>query len=251
MNNDKLNKKLKTNWKNMEFELFNEDSRFAFYNRKTFETFMRPLFERDNDKSQIDLAFNMYDTVLTYIKNIPLTTLKNYPAYNLTPILNKDLFVVFYGEQTGATETEINGKLIQILLIGNRTYKFKNNDDLYIFWTNFKSFVIHEFIHLNDYKRIKTIKKSNFDNDVEYYNNPREFNAYYLEIAYYFYNRLKHNSKLRQEILLDRNTFINELWNYIKEIQPNLKQSLTKEMLFKWNKRLYQLFDELKKEFKI
>jgi hypothetical protein len=40
--------------------------------------------------------------------------------------------------------------------------------------------------------------------------------------------------------------FLDYFWNEVKIKQPDLKKSLTKQMLFKWNKRIYQLYDHLK-----
>lgn len=239
-------KHLKETWKQLQFDLINDES--MRFKNKSFDGMMQCLFERENDKSQIDCAVSLYKKILDNIDNIKEIEYKGHPAYDLTSTLNEPFIIIFAGNKLGTMTLDINGIKTMTLVVGSDVYQYsqKLNNNLYKFWVNFKSYIIHELIHLNDYKRIKTIKKSDLTNANTYYNNPLEFNAYYLEIAHELYNNLKNDPKLKNEVLQDRNVFLNFAWKNIKEMIPEIKNSLTKDMLFKWNKRLYQLFDELK-----
>lgn len=251
MNSDKLNEKLKNNWKRMEFELLNNDGNFG-NNRllKNFDKFMMALFERENDKSQLEYAEKLYDIVLMNITKIFQIEHMGYPAYDLTNILGEPFFVIFAGKELGTIKLNINGIETQTLVVGNNVFTHSDKKKLYHFWTNFKAFIIHELVHLNDYKRVKKIPKSDLNNAKTYYNNPLEFNAYYLEISHRIYNTLEHDfDNIKDTILSDRKIFLEYVWEYINKLLPELKKNLSKDMLFKWNKRLYQLFDEMKKEF--
>jgi hypothetical protein len=250
--NDKLNKKLKESWKQIQFDFINEES-IRFKGNKSFDEMMQGLFERENDKPQIDSAVSLYNKILHNANEVTETEYKGYPAYDLTQLLNEPFVVIFAGNKLGTVTLDINGTKTLVLVVGSEVYRYLNtiNNNLYKFWVENKSFIIHELIHLNDYKRVKTIKKSDLTNANTYYNNPLEFNAYYLEIAHDLYAELRNSPKLKKEILQDRNVFLKFAWGRINQSIPNIKDALTEAMLFKWNKRLYQLFDELREHFDI
>jgi hypothetical protein len=214
--------------------------------RKNFDSFVMPILEREGDKEQLDNALDIYYKVLDNINNIELISFNTYPAYNLKEALGEDLFIIFAGEHLGTQPIECENKTVPAIVVGSRLHRFKNKDDLYEFWVRYKPYILHEIIHLQDYKRVSKIQKSDITNNFQYYNNPLEFNAFYLEVAHHFYNDIR-----RKGVLSDRETFIKSAWDYVHEIQPDLKKNLTDKMLYKWNKRFYQLYDELKKEFKI
>lgn len=244
---DKLDKHLKETWKKIQFDFINEES-LRFRGNKSFDDMMHCLFERENDKAQIDSAVALYEKILNNANDIKETIYKGYPSYDLTPILNEPFIVIFAGNKLGTTSLDINGVKTMTLVVGSEVYRYLNtiNNNLYKFWVENKAFIIHELIHLNDYKRVKVIKKSDLTNANTYYNSPLEFNAYYLEIAHDLYAELRNNQKLKKEVLQDREVFLKFAWERINQTIPNIKNSLTKDMMFKWNKRLYQLFDELK-----
>ena len=216
------------------------------YCRRNFNTFGISLLEREGDKEQLDKANSIYYEVLDNIENIKQIEVEGSPAYNLKPVLNQDFLIVFFGKKFGTLELEYNGKLIPTMVVGSEIHYYTGKEDLKRFWKNNKLYVIHELIHLSDYKRVSKIQKSNLLDLKKYYNNPLEFNAFYLEIAQYFYD------KTREEgYLPERKYFIKNAWQYIKSEQPELKSNISEKMKIKWNKRLYQLYDELKKEFNI
>ena len=244
---DKLDKHLKETWKQLQFDFINEES-IRFKGNISFDEMMQSLFERENDKDQIDSAVSLYNKILNNANDVTETEYKGYPAYDLTQLLNESFIVIFAGNKVGTVTLDINGINTMALVVGSEVYRYLNtiNNNLYKFWFENKSFIIHELIHLNDYKRVKSIKKSDLTNANTYYNNPLEFNAYYLEIAHDLYAELRNSPKLKKEILQDRNKFLTFAWEKINKKIPELKSALTKDMLFKWNKRLYQLYDELK-----
>jgi hypothetical protein len=213
------------------------------YMRKNFNTFIIPLLEREGDKKQLDNALEAYYTIKNNTEKLLTIQINGYQAFNLKPILNEDFLIIFAGEHFGTTQINFESKIVPAMIVGSRVHDFKNDFD--VFWKENKSYILHELIHLEDYKRIKIRQDSSLDDMKKYYNNPLEFNAFYLEVANYFYDEIR-----KQKGKMDSITeFIESAWKYVYKIQPELKQNLSKDMLFKWNKRFYQLYDELQKEF--
>ena len=243
---DRLIKELREAWKSI--ELNNDDTLRIGHPIKNFNKFMISLLERENDKAQIDAAESIYKKVLLNLKDIPLGNYIGYPAYDLLSVLGESLIIVFGGKRMGTTDIEINGKKTPAIVVGSEIFKHEGEDSLYDFWTKFKPHIIHELVHLNDQKRADVTLKSDPSSPFSYYNSPTEFNAYYLEIASVIYSDMS-TKRRRDKVLTDRVDFLEYAWGTVEEIVPGMRQNLSHDMLFKWNKRLYQLFDELKKEF--
>lgn len=146
-------------------------------------------------------------------------------AYNLKSILGEDFLIVFFGERFGTLQLEYNSKLVPTIVVGDKVHKWTGKRDLKRFWENNKLYIIHELIYLNDYKRVDNIQKSDPTNLKNYYNNPLEFNAFYLEVAQYFYDKIRIDGYLPA-----RNKFIEIAWNYVEYEQPDLKINISDKM---------------------
>lgn len=203
------------------------------------------LFEREGDKEQLDYAKEIYVKVARNIETIPLIKIEGHPAYNLKQAIGKDLLVIFYGEETGCLFYNRNGDGIGVptIRIGRDLYEFKDND-FYRFWLKNRHVIIHELIHLNDHERIGKVITSDKNEKKQYYNNPLEFNAFYMEVIDHFYEEVIFGNKKLPSI----KDFIKSAWDYVYQMQPELEDNISDKMKNKWNKRFYQLYDELRKE---
>lgn len=212
---------------------------------KSIDNFTYSIFEREGDSDQLYSATYIYLKVMENINEIDPIDIEGYISYNLEQAIGKDLLIVFTeGKETGCLfyDYKENGIDVPTIRFPEKDLS-KFNNDFGEFWENNRKTIIHELVHLNDYERIGKIIKSDLGDLKKYFNNPLEFNAFYIEVIDYFYEMYKN------ETLPDRKEFIGSAWEYVNEIQPELESNLTDNMKTKWNKRFYQLYDELKKEF--
>ena len=104
---------------------------------------------------------------------------------------------------------------------------------------------IHEFIHYLDYQRsgyTNKISKELTEND--YYNSPREFNAYYQEGASYIVKILKDDDILPrfQEKYTNFPLFLK--WMLENVFDKEFIKALTDKYMIKLNKRVYNIYTQ-------
>lgn len=135
-----------------------------------------------------------------------------------------------------------NNRFVFFILSQNDELDFENNCRLaklrFKGWVDENVFV-HEFTHYLDKLRYSpTYKQKNQKTKSDYYNSPQEFNAFYIEIVHYI---MKNKTRLTK---LDFSDFIK---NVLNRGEKNYLKSLTPDNLFKVKKRLFGLYNEIKK----
>jgi hypothetical protein len=208
--------------------------------------FYNIICEREKDKSTIDSAEELYFDI---IRNYSTAVTNN----NVVEVKTKEGIFNIIITNTGLWfgEENINGNTIKALSIGNDLLS-NTNGDVLKFLLAYKTAIIHELIHKDDQERVK--KKINSDTDSDdYYINPMEFNAYYLQFAELVYDTVKFQCKTPNDFYKkfgDKESFIKYFWDRVNREQPELKSSLDKKYTLKWNKRIYQLYYEIVKYLK-
>lgn len=107
---------------------------------------------------------------------------------------------------------------------------------------------IHEFIHYLDSERNNNLRNKNKGEALQketYYNNPKEFNAYYQEIVGYVVNDLLKNKTLLDKFKNKFTTF--ELfykWMISQVIDQDFISYLNNDNERKLKKRLYNIYNE-------
>jgi hypothetical protein len=241
---DNLDKQLRENWDFLEKNLI-QSGNILGPQTKPFDVIITSMMEREGDKKQIEDAKDIFYKLTQNIDKYIPTTIYSQPAYDISELMGEEFYILFYGVGMQVGILPINNKQVKILRFGNDICKSTDKKYLLDFFMRFHMALIHEFVHLNDYKRVKEIKFSDPKDIVAYYNNDLEFNAYYLQFAHYMYTAMHVNP----EILASREQFMERFWKHMDDMQPKMKSYLTKETIFRWNKRIYQLYDELKKAF--
>lgn len=134
----------------------------------------------------------------------------------------------------------------------NTLYKNKQYDTII---KSLKNEMIHEITHFFDDVRTNTLFiQHNFKNNASELVTPAEFNAYFLGFASKMRDNLTLCTTLKQFELRfgkDAHEFLDIFYNYAYSISPNLKKEIENNSIYetKWNKRVYQLYFELKSEF--
>jgi hypothetical protein len=99
-----------------------------------------------------------------------------------------------------------------------------------------------------------TVQLNSVNSDkMKYYNHPLENNAYFLAAASTLYDIVKNIKTVEQFNKLfgtDNREFLPKFWNYISQTHPNILKYINQTYKTKWNKRIYQLYDELKSKIK-
>jgi len=162
----------------------------------------------------------------------------------------KDLLIVFTKQNTDKTKPVFGNfkggysfgtfKQYKVIVINNlREDKTPNKGIL-------KDSFVHEFIHYLDYKRSKgySPKFTNKTTEIEYYNSPTEYNAYYQEAASYISNLLKDKNL--------SNKFIEKFKTYEKFYNWMLENAFDKHYISNLNdlnikkikKRVYNIWNQ-------
>jgi len=222
-------------------------------------------YERIKDDSQIRYAEGLYNIIYTNNKKSKRLEGKN--VYDFTDIVGFEFVIAIINNRGNGhgfgKVTMPSGRKYNAILIDNskKDYKSKNPKTLPQLLEVFKSIFIHEIIHILDNRRDKT-GSSSLPTDDNYYNHPKEFNAYYLQFAQECYDIFKNkvdlhsNNKDRwinfySEFGNNEIEFSEKYWKMVSDYNDELKKSLNKDYLFKWNKRIYQLYSELKDKVEI
>jgi hypothetical protein len=201
------------------------------------------LNERENDEKQILNATEIYNKILEYINILPIVKLKEL-----------DLTLVFTTSQkdyTAAFSKNINTIFINCYPRFQNEYKNRDYKEIYL---KSKESVIHELIHYLDSMRINVEEQPD-----GFYITPKEFNAYFLSVSSEFYdllNDIKNKNPNNLNSFYNTfgktvNEFIKLVFNYIDSKNNDLKTAIDNDpkYKYKWNKRIYQLYFELKDKF--
>lgn len=209
------------------------------------------LYERKDDPEKVKLANNIYDK----IRNLYITNKK--PSVNLisskeSPILT----VLLYADPSAVPEPRYypTENSIKINCFKNNYNLFKNRQ--YVSIINLlKNELIHEITHFLDDVRTNTLFiQHNFKANRSEYTTPAEFNAYFIGFSSKMYDDLRTCATTAQFNYFfgkDVYEFLQKFNNYAKTISPNMYKELSKNKIYetKWNKRVYQLYFELKSKF--
>jgi hypothetical protein len=213
------------------------------------EHFIEELCERQDDEKQRLFAINIYDTISKYLKTLkPIES-----VVDLSVIFNKPLYLNFINiinpeKQFSALYSHTHSTIL-INSYPHLTDEFNKKHFLNIY-LKMETPIIHELIHFID-----SINYGDKISNNKKINGPAEFNAYYQSFTLKFDKKLtyiisnKNNDKMDQfntEIGNTSNEFINKFWNEHKELYKQVENS--KIYKAKWNKRLYQLYYELKQK---
>ncbi len=244
---------LKGKWKSCPQHPQNVIKQSEIYN----ENLLTVLSEREEDIKQIQEALKLYNLIFDNFNKA--TKLDNINGWNFKNIVGFDVCLLFYDKVEGifCAKVDIDGKKdVPSIFVGPDEYDVDYINSPIRFWIEFKDYLIHELIHINDFKEIKVVIPSD-SKSPDYFTNPHEFNAYFVQISTVFFNSIKsikeinpgNDSKLKAFLGNDHKEFIKTFWDYVYKKYPKLKSSLNDKYKFKWNKRIYQLYDELKKYF--
>lgn len=219
--------------------------------------------ERIEDKKQLDKAEELYNILLNNTDKVIKIT--NFNVFNYRNVLGYDFCISFIdtgkGSGLGQTSININNKVVNYDSIIFDTKNevviklLKSNPTLSQFIEAVKPAMIHELVHVNDKSRFKKFGNSLVGNK-NYFNHPNEFNAYYLQFSSYFYDEIRKldksgNERLQQFIGKfgkNKEEFLNKFWDYMKEVNRELYDNINEKYKIKWERRIKQLYDELKKE---
>lgn len=208
--------------------------------------------ERKNDEKYINQANDIYNESLKAVsqlhpddENIIHTSTIGLPfdivfIYNPTSIFN----ALYRNKSKDNTP---------VIIINCRNFKreYDSNDFISIF-TRMKNNVIHEIIHYIDLE-VRSIPVDPEEVKLDPVNHPIEFNAYFQQIASQYHNMI-HGISLSKDPLGDFDTkigshvrdFSNKFWAALK--RSTLYAHIKKEEIFRWNKRIYDLYFILRKK---
>jgi hypothetical protein len=253
---DKTLDTLKENWK--KYSLEDDFSRMPM---KPFnESLYRFISERVDDENKVKSSLEMYSKILDNFNKAALITAHDFNLLNFNSVVGYAFGLMFYKNTRGMFFTEIDIpsqkiKDMPCIVVGDNMYDDRDIQNPIQFWINNKEYIVHEIVHHKDTKRTKLLIPSN-TSDKDYYNHPFEFNAYFIQAASEIYSTVdnlkkigKNESMFTSAFGSTNREFVDIFWKMIGKNQPKLKKSLNKKYLFKWNKRIYQLYDELKKYF--
>lgn len=253
---DKTLDTLKENWKKYSLE---DD--FTKMSTKPFnESLYRFISERVDDEKQVKSALGIYNKILDNFNKATIVQAHDFDLFNFNSIVGYSFGLMFYQKAKGMFFTEIDIasqgiKDMPCIVVGSNMHDAGDAQNPVQFWLNNKEYIVHEIVHHKDTKRTKLLIPSD-TTDKDYYNHPFEFNAYFIQAASDLYNTVdslkkvgKNESMFTSAFGSTNKEFVDIFWKMISKSQPKLKNSLDKKYLFKWNKRIYQLYDELKKYF--
>ena len=198
---------------------------------QTEETFERFLLENAEDDLRAEtLAHTKARKFITKIKTIldtgDFSDFYKYSGHNKAffgPCIEVDdiKYIFLSKDISDATvfiDTEDKEDIVYVSIL-NTPNKITLPDIVKIIMkTNIKSSIIHELIHRQDLKRYNT-DTNEIKTNREYYNQPLEFNAHFIEVQHYFrkyikdqFNKInlndKHDKTLKQNVI---NTIIKEI----------------------------------------
>lgn len=204
--------------------------------------------ERENDEKQIQNANELYNKMLEYANKTPHILFFNFKDIGV------DLNLIFTDKQYDFYAAFI--KKLNLIIVNVQPYcmtEFKNKDYNAIF-LKMKEAIIHEIIHYLDSLRIDMEELPKGD-----YVTPEEFNAYFLSISSELYDILNdiksknpnNLNKFYEQFGNTVNEFLKLMWKLIELKNSDMKKEIDndKKYKYKWNKRLYQLYFELKDNF--
>lgn len=198
---------------------------------QTEETFERFLLENAEDDLRAEtLAHTKARKFITKIKTIldtgDFSDFYEYNGHNKAffgPCIEVDdiKYIFLSKDISDATvfiDTEDKEDIVYVSIL-NTPNKITLPDIVKIIMkTNIKSSIIHELIHRQDLKRYNT-DTNEIKTNREYYNQPLEFNAHFIEVQHYFRKYIKdqfnkinlnneHDKALKQNVI---NTIIKEI----------------------------------------
>lgn len=198
---------------------------------QTEETFERFLLENAEDDLRAEtLAYIKARKFITKIKTIldtgDFSDFYEYSGHNkefFGPCIEVDdiKYIFLSKDISDATvfiDTEDKEDIVYVSIL-NTPNKITLPDIVKIIMkTNIKSSIIHELIHRQDLKRYNT-DTNEIKTNREYYNQPLEFNAHFIEVQHYFRKYIKdqfnkinlnaeHDKALKQNVI---NTIIKEI----------------------------------------
>lgn len=218
--------------------------------------------EREGDEQQIKAAEDIYYKIVNNFNDVIRV---NSLIYRFDKILNEPFCLAFTNNDGGTgigqiTYRESTGKHVSCsgIVFDRKTDPevddYIKNDKILDFLIKYKDIIIHELIHKNDNKRIEQNKNTAILSDPEYYNSPKEFNAYYLQMATKYYDLLRTKIKTIEQFNnffgKTNREFIDFFWYNVNKTHPEIRNNLNDTYKAKWNKRIYQLYDELKSTIK-
>jgi hypothetical protein len=202
--------------------------------------------ERKNDEKYINQANDIYEESLKAItqlhpddENIFHTSTIGLPfdiVFIYDPV---SIFNALYRKKSKES--------ISVIIINCKAYKreYESNDFVSIF-SRMKSNVIHEIIHYLDLE-VREVPVDPEEVRKDPVNHPVEFNAYFQQIASQYHNMI-HGISLSKDPLSDFDNrigsnareFFNRFWSALK--RSTLYDLIKKEEIFRWNKRIYDLY---------
>lgn len=203
-----------------------KDAQYSQEANDFFDKMIEDLEKGNYHRKDDDLYYFGFNTDDKYKDLVVLFTLKNSNVANP----NMDGFTTGYGFG--------NAKGFNIITANNLDKEFKPYKNLN------KTAFVHELIHYLDTKR-NPVRKVDMSSIKKYYNNPNEFNAYYMEAFNFVHNIIK-DKKLKKSFIKNFKNFdefkswmINKVFD--KDFILNLNENFTKKL----HKRLYTLWEEI------
>lgn len=208
------------------------------------------LIERKEDIHQIEDAMKLYNDILYNFnkgKQIFDTS-----ALSFRDVIGKDICIFFKKDYRGLCCSDITFRRgeeehkTRGIVVGSDVFDLEKYKNAFLFWKSFEDNIVHEFVHFNDKGRTKIVVSSDLSKPEEYFNHPFEFNAYFIQFAKYFYEQIKNGHKELKDFGDNEKGFVETFWRYALSKHPDIRKYINKGMLFKWNKRIYQLYEHLR-----
>jgi hypothetical protein len=218
------------------------------------------LDERADDKRRREITKQYFNIILNNLENVPSHFGDSGGIYDFTKLLGlKIAFILFPNESKIPGAYYHKNKIIYINLnYNNDTIKLFKNKHYKGLLEYLEHTMIHELTHFLDFERHDVRNFGHPDpNSNSRVNMPAEFEAYYQSEAHLWDKKIEEFKNLSDPLKefyayfgINVQIFIHDFWEEYKKDSPNVVDGISQsnEYKFKWNKRLYQSYYELKDE---
>lgn len=200
--------------------------------------------ERKNDNFYLYKARDYFNIIKNNIDSIePIHDLYNFKKFGY------DINVSFYSADVPQKATYRHSENTISINVRNNLSIFYNgllSDICKIY----EQQIIHEIIHNIDFNKL-SIQPDITQISKEPFNHPLEFNAYFQQVANYWHTKLPSIiaapdplGDFHKKIGNNAREFNDSFWNLLK--RSGMESLITKDRRFKWSKRIYDLYFNLR-----